>query len=494
MTGASTTFLTPPDSQPIPSNLAVQPTRVRYGVLGLLCGLSMITYFDRVCFASAASGMAKDLGLSGPEQLKWAYTAFAIAYGLFELPAGWLGDRWGPRGTLLRIVIWWSLFTAATGLVGMKFGALTLGGLTSLIIIRFLFGAGEAGAYPNIARAIHNWFPMRSWETAQGYIWMSGRIAGGITPLLWAVLVSGTSFSSPLVNWRGAFFVFCGLGLVWCAVFAYRFRDQPANHPSVNAAERDLIGSTWTPHSHGKIPVGAMLRSRSLWALCILYSLVNYGWYFNITYFPSYLKNRFQLAEGDLQGAIYAGAPLWTGAIGCVCGGIIINFLARRLGDRRRARQVVGFTAMLVCAGAWWNAHQSTTIHQFSLSISLAAFCVDLTLGAAWATCQDLGRKHAAVTAACMNTAGSVGGTLASWLTGAIVEHYVAFQPLAANSEKLSTADTFSASMTGYQAVFLTYASVYVIAAVCWCLINAAQPLEPEADSSQADSPQMGEH
>ncbi len=145
-----------------------------------------------------------------------AHTAFAIAYGLFEIPAGWLGDRWGPRGTLLRIVIWWSLFTVLTGLVGMTFGSLTLGGLTLLVIVRFLFGAGEAGAYPNIARAIYNWFPLHRWEVAQGYIWMSGRIAGGITPLLWAILVSGTALTAPLVPWRGAFFVFGGLGLVWC--------------------------------------------------------------------------------------------------------------------------------------------------------------------------------------------------------------------------------------------------------------------------------------
>lgn len=489
MTGATPTLLTPSEPHLTSLDATVQPTRVRYGVLGLLCGLSMITYFDRVCFASASSGMAKDFGLSGPEQLKWAYTAFAIAYGAFELPAGWLGDRWGPRGTLLRIVIWWSLFTAATGVVGMKFGTLTLGGLTSLIVIRFLFGAGEAGAYPNIARAIHNWFPMQNWEMAQGYIWMSGRIAGGVTPLLWAVLVSGTAISAPLVTWRGAFFFFCALGLVWCAVFAYWFRDQPANHPSVNAAERELIGSTWTPHSHANIPVRAMLTSRSLWALCIMYSLVNYGWFFNITYLPSYLKNRFQLTEGDLLGAVYAGAPLWIGAIGCVSGGIIISFLTRQIGDRRRARQIVGCAAMAVCAAAWWSVYKATTIHQFCVSISVAAFCVDLTLGAAWATCQDLGRQHAAVTAACMNTVGTIGAALAAWLTGAIVEHYVAMQPIAAGAESLSAAEKYAASMTGYQAVFLTYASVYVIAAVCWCLINAAQPLEPDAAS-----PQIGEH
>jgi ACS family glucarate transporter-like MFS transporter len=480
MTGLVTTPSISAQSLPLASDMADTPTRVRYGVLGLLCGLSMITYFDRVCFATAASGMAQDLGLEGKEQLKWAHTAFAIAYGAFELPAGWLGDRWGPRGTLLRIVIWWSLFTAITGLVGMTVGSLTLGGLTTLIVVRFLFGAGEAGAYPNIARAIHNWFPMQRWEVAQGYVWMSGRIAGGITPLLWAILVSGTAFSSPLVHWRGVFFVFGALGLVWCAVFAYWFRDRPSDHPAVNAAERALIGSTWQPHSHSRIPLRAMLTNRSLWALCLMYSLINYGWFFNVSYLPGYLKDRFDLPDGDLVGAIYKGAPLWFGAVGCVAGGIIVNTLSRRLGDRRRARQVVGFGAMLTCATAWYCVYQATNVHLFCLSISIAAFSVDLTLGAAWATCQDLGRQHAAVTAACMNTVGTVGAALAAWLTGAIVERYVKRQGLLSESGILSAIDKHVAAMAGYQAVFSTYAAVYIIAALCWCFINSARPLEPD--------------
>ncbi len=466
----------------MPASAAEKATRFRYRILGLLCGLSMITYFDRVCFASAASGMAHDLGLSGKEQLKWAHTAFAIAYGAFELPAGWMGDRWGARGTLLRIVIWWSFFTALTGLIGLKTGSATLGGLTSLVIVRFLFGAGEAGAYPNIARAIHNWFSMPRWEMAQGYVWMSGRIAGGITPLIWAFLVSGTSFTAPLIHWRGAFFIFGGLGLVWCAAFALWFRDRPDDHPLVNAAERELVGSTWQPHRRTPLPVRAMLTNRSLWALCAMYSLINYGWFFNVSYLPGYLKDRFQLPDGDIIGAVYAGAPLWIGAIGCVAGGAIVSRLARSLGDRRRARQILGCSAMLVCSVAWWSAHQATNIHLFCLSVSLAAFCVDLTLGAAWATCHDLGRQHAGTTAACMNTVGTMGAALAAWLTGAIVEHFSAVLP---SAHPLSTSDRYIASMAGYQAVFCTYASVYVVAAFCWCFINSAQPLQPDADSGK---------
>ncbi len=460
--------------------VTVAPTRTRYGVLALLCGLSMITYFDRVCFASAASNIANELGLRGKEELKWAHTAFAIAYGLFEFPAGWLGDRWGPRGTLLRIVVWWSVFTALTGLIGITIASVTLGGLTSLVIVRFLFGAGEAGAYPNIARAIHNWFPAQQWEMAQGYIWMSGRIAGGITPLVCAILINGTAYFGPLVTWRGMFFVFGGFGLAWCAIFAWCFCDRPSDHSFVNAEELVLIGSTWRPHNHDGLPVRAMLTNRSLWAICLMYSLITYGWFFNISYLPGYLKDRFDVADGNLLGAVYTGAPLWIGAFGCVMGGVLVNALTLWLGDRRRARQVIGCTTMLICALTWWGVYRAASLHEFCLLVSLAAFCVDLTLGAAWATCLDLGGKHAAVTAACMNTAGTAGAAFAAWLTGSIVEYYVAAHSRTNPAHIFSSNEKLIASLAGYQAVFLTYAAVYLVAALCWCFINSAQSFDSD--------------
>lgn len=467
--------LTERSSEPELNDAALgKPTRVRYQMLGLLCSLSMITYFDRVCFASAAAALAIDLGLQSKEQLKWAHTAFAIAYGAFELPAGWLGDKWGPKATLLRIVVWWSLFTMLTGVVGLYVNGIALGGLGTLVVVRFLFGAGEAGAYPNITRSLHNWFPPERWEMAQGYIWMSGRIAGGITPFLWAILVWGTSFSGPLVHWRGAFFVFGALGLIWCLIFAFRFRDRPAQHSAVNDAERALIGSSARPNSDGRIPFRAILTNRSLWALCSMYSLITYGWFFNITYFPGYLRERFQLPAGDLWGAIFTGAPLWVGAIGCITGGYLVNFVGHYTTNRGLARQVVGCLAMSVAALSWLGVSQVNDLTTFCVLISLAAFCVDLTVGAAWATCQDLGQQHAGVVAAWMNTFGTIGAALAAFVTGAIVEHYMKGQPV--NSPSGDPLN-LSAAMNGYQAVFYTYAIVYVIAAICWFFISTNDKL-----------------
>src|SRR6185503_16572139 len=215
-----------------------RPTCVRYGVLAFVCALSMITNLDRVCFGTVAPTLAGELSLGSVADLKWAFTAFAIAYALFEIPTGWLGDVWGPRGTLLRIVIWWSLFTALTGAVGLNVGSYVIGGLGTLVALRFLFGAGEAGAYPNITRAVHNWFPADQAATAQGWIWMSGRLMGGLTPMIWTLLVVGTAWTPSRVTWRGAFASFGLMGVAWCVAFARFFRDHPHDHPSVNAAEQ----------------------------------------------------------------------------------------------------------------------------------------------------------------------------------------------------------------------------------------------------------------
>lgn len=471
----------------VPSNslpVSEAPTGVRYRVLAFLCGLSMITYLDRVCFGAAAPAIAGELNLASVAELKWAFTAFSIAYAIFEIPAGWFGDRLGPRGMLIRIVLWWSLFTALTGLVGVKVGSITMGGLGMMILVRFFFGAGEAGAYPNIARAIQNWFPERQWEMAQGMIWMSGRLAGGLTPLIWAVLVSGTSQTAPLTNWRGAFLGFGMIGLAWCVAFTVWFRNRPDDHSAVNEAERAEIGSTWKHHTagHAGVPWGALLTNPSLLALCLMYSLVNYGWAFNITYLPSYLEQRFLIAGSDLSGAIYKGSPLWVGAFGCLSGGLFVNFFSKRLGSRRQGRQAVGIIAMIICALSWLGAQQAPNVHIFAFFVSLAAFCIDATLGAIWATCQDLGRQHTAVTAAFMNTIGTLGSALAAWGTGTLVQRAIVQQAVLEHVPvtDLTPAATHAASMNGFQFVFLTYAAVYIVAALCWLVIDPRRTIGRE--------------
>jgi hypothetical protein len=293
---------------------------------------------------------------------------------------------------------------------------------------------------------------------------MSGRITGGLTPLVWAVLVAGLGPYAPLTTWRGAFLFFGLVGLTWCAVFAVFFRNRPEEHPRVNEAERALIGGgEQSAAAHGAVPWSALVRSRSIWALCAMYLSITYGWYFNITYLPGYVEERFSPPAGDLTAALAIGAPLWVGAIGCATGGVCVRLLTRLTGDRGRARRLLGTTALGLCAVSWYSATHAATMLGFCSLAAAAALLNDLTMGAAWATCQDLGRRHAAVVAATMNTVGTIGAALAGWLTGTIVE-------------RAQAADR--GTIAGYNDVFLSYAAVYLVAAVCWQLIDASRPLD----------------
>ena len=217
------------------------PTRVRYRVLGFACSLSMLTYLDRVCFGSVAGFIQKEFGLNDADK-GLLFGAFALAYAAFEIPTGWLGDVYGPRKTLIRIVLWWSLFTALTGLIWPVPGWLVLG-FWALLAVRFLFGMGEAGAYPNIARAFHNWFPVDERGFAKGTVWMAGRVMGGATPLLVNVMLITVigSDGTQVVLWRHIFWIFGAMGVVWCIVFAWWYRDLPEQMPRVNSSELSLI-------------------------------------------------------------------------------------------------------------------------------------------------------------------------------------------------------------------------------------------------------------
>jgi MFS family permease len=183
------------------------PTRVRYGVLGFACSLSMITYLDRVCFGTVAPYIKDEFRLS-ETQTGMLFSAFALAYAIFEVPSGWLGDVFGPRRTLIRIVLWWSAFTALTGMIFPDALGLQVAFL-AMLAVRFFFGIGEAGAYPNLARSLHNWFPFTERGFAQGAVWMAGRFAGGVTPFVVLALLyeSTRPDGTQAPQWRHTFWI-----------------------------------------------------------------------------------------------------------------------------------------------------------------------------------------------------------------------------------------------------------------------------------------------
>jgi MFS family permease len=475
-----------------------KPTRVRYGVLGFVCTLSMITYLDRVCFGSAAPHLVHDLGLSSVADLNLAFSLFAFSYAAFEIPSGWLGDMFGPRMLLIRIVLWWSLFTALTGLVGVPLTGGLMLGFWSLVAIRLLFGVGEAGAYPNITRALHNWLPSGDWAMGQGTVWMCGRLMGGLTPLIWLLLVDGathtevledgtsqtTVLTQPVISWNAAFWVFGGLGVCWCILFAVWFRNRPEEKASVNQAELDLIrrGRLEEVHTGTWALLRRLITSRNLWLLCLMYFCGAYGWYFNITYLPTFLEEQYGVPRGSLIGALYKGGPLWMGAITCLAGGWLSDRFIRRTGSRKWGRRLFGVIGHALCGVCWLCCLITPNLFTFFLAISFAAFFNDLTMGAAWATCQDIGRRYAAVVAGCMNTIGNLGGAAAGWITGLILKQSLAAHAasLALPVDKLSNAQKAAGLIPGYQINFVTFGAVYLIAVVFWLGIDSTRPVVPE--------------
>ncbi len=306
------------------------PTRARFGVIYFGIALAVIQYIDRVCISWAMPDIRTSLGISGPEHdhaVGYVFSAFTLAYALFEIPTGWLGDRFGPRKTLVRVVLWWSLFTAATGWVS---------GLTALIAVRFLFGAGEAGCFPNLTRAFSMWLPPAEKSRAQSILWLCARWGGAITPVLvWAVL--------ELASWRTTFQIFAALGLVWAFFFARWFRDEPKDHPSVNAAEQALLAGNPPVARHDHVPWRIFLSSRTTWLLWAQYFLFSYCWYFYITWLSKFLKDEYGASHSKIALAVLAGIPLLGGGFGNMIAGALMPHLARWTGSLKTARQGLAF-------------------------------------------------------------------------------------------------------------------------------------------------------
>lgn len=465
----------------------LRATRVRFGVLAFACTLSMITYIDRVAIASSAGNIVKELGLQSVADMKWAFTAFALAYALFEVPTGWMGDMFGPRKSLRRIVLWWSVFTVLTAAVGLHIGPVVLG-LGFLIVVRFLFGIGEAGAYPNITRALHNWLPVSERGRGQGIVWFCGKLMGGLTPFLWTLLVVGTTVTPALFSWRTAFCIFGVLGIVWTVLFSRWFRNRPEEKPEVNAAELDLIRSgrdLEMPDVHHNVPWRKILTNGNFLMLCLMYATQAYGWYFNITYLPQFLEQQYHMPNTSLLGALYKGGPLWMGAFGCLFGGIITDTIIRRTGDRRLGRRLCGWIGHSMCVVCFLIAPIAPNAFVFFVAVSLAAFFTDLTVASAWSTCQDIGGRYAAILGAFMNMCAGLAGALAGWVTGSVLESAISSRAaqLGVAATSLTPGQTNAALLHGYHINFYSFAALYAVAFLCWFKIDATRPIEPISTS-----------
>jgi MFS transporter, ACS family, glucarate transporter len=382
---------------------AWQPRRsiVRFSVLAFAVALAAITYLDRVCIshASVTASIQAELRLSD-KQMSLVYSAFTLAYALFEMPTGAWGDRVGPRRVLTRIVVWWSSFTIATA---------TITSYGSLLLVRFLFGAGEAGAFPNVTRTFSRWFPVSERGTAQGIFFAGAHLGGGLTPILVGFLLGW-------LPWRGLFVVFGLVGFVWALAWYRWFRDEPSEHPAVSPDELAHIEAGRKPKQAHRLDPGVLDRlasNRSLVALCLMYFTQAYGFYFNITWLPTYLARVRGLTPervGILAG-ILAGLPLILSSLADVLGGVTTDVITRKWG-LRAGRCGVGGISLLVAGLALIAGATARDPIRAALLIALSGAGASFLLGSCWGVCQDIGGPHAGLVAGCMNTAGQVGAVL----------------------------------------------------------------------------------
>ncbi len=400
--------------------------------------LSMITYLDRVCISVAAPEMSKDLDMS-PSQLGWVFGIFTIAYGAFEIPGGWMGDRFGPRKILTRIVIWWSVFTALTG---------TVTSYVWLLVVRASFGAGEAGAYPNSSCTISRWFPVQERARSHGFIWMASRLGGALAPpvVIWL---------QALYGWRMVFYLFAVPGVVWAVVWYVWFRDNPRDMPAVNEGELAIIGQT--PKSQHGAPFLAMLKSGNLWAVMAMYHVFCYGSYWYIAWAPTYL-----VQEKGFQGemlAAYSSLPFLLGAIANGVGGYASDGLVRRFGLKigRRAVGVVSLSlAGLFMLASLGVQHQALAVILLMMGFAAADAC----LPNCWAVCLDIGKENAGTVTGAMNTAGQIGASVMSVAFGYLVETY------------------------GYNAPLAGLGALFILSALLWLRIDPTKPIFASSEAA----------
>lgn len=388
-------------AKPRPGRPRPETSGARHVVLGFTLALVAVAYLDRVCIATAAPAIRAELGFDA-EQMGLVFSAFTLAYALFEIPSGYFADRFGPRLALTRIVVWWSAMTAATGLAT---------GLGSLIGLRLLFGAGEAGTFPSTARVYARWLPARERGAAFGLAIATGAVGGALTMPLVVWLLGR-------VSWRVAFALFGSVGLFWAAAFWLYFRDDPRDHAGVSEQELSRIGLPEPVTRSAKVPWRRILEQGPLRALCLMYVCAIYGWYFYLTWLPTYLVEARGL---DLRRmGILSSLPLLGIAVGVAAGGFLSDRFARRFGPTaRRWPGLVGFPAAAVVT--LWAAF---TPHPMTAALLLAAAAGFGAAGVApaWAVCLDLGGEHAGVVSGAMNMFGNLGGTLCPIVVGVCVK------------------------------------------------------------------------
>ena len=413
----------------VPSHVRRATLKYRHLVLALLASLGVITYLDRVCVSIAGPRIQTEFGL-GPEQWGWVTGGFAIAYAMFEIPSGYLADRFGARAMLLRIVLWWSFFTALTGMAHR---------LWVLIVVRFLFGAGEAGAYPTTATVVYRWFPPVERGRSFGVVLLSAQLGGAVAPLV--IVPVQVHF-----GWRASFFAFGAVGAFWSAAWWRWYRNSPREMAGISALELAQIGTPdgaptgspegipkasqeGTPEGTAKstaedprahaLPWLALASNKSVRAVMGTTFGYLYAYYFFLFWMPTFLMREHGFTENQTQ---LSALPFVLGILANFGGGLARDAATRRWGPTWGPRSV-GLAGLGAAAGSVLAA---LTCRSGYGSLAWLALCyggITFQQPAVFSTCVDIGREYSGAVAGCMNTAGALGGLLSSLVFGYLFQH-----------------------------------------------------------------------
>jgi sugar phosphate permease len=372
----------------------------------------LVTYLDRVNISTAAPQISKEFGFD-KVTIGLIFSAFVWAYAAFQIPGGWLSDRFGARAVLTGVVGYWSIMTAATA---AAFSA------ASFIAVRFLFGIGEAGAFPGATRAMQLWYPQSERGFVQGVTHSASRLGAAIAPPLVVLIMSR-------LGWRWVFLICGAIGLVWALWWILTYRNLPEEHGLVNKAElqnirgTDAKGQIKPPpiEKQTNVPWGTLLRSPNMWAImCAYFTYVYCLWIF-LSWLPSYLIEfrHFTL----LKVGLLASLPLWAGVVGDTAGGLATDWLLKRTGSAKLARRVVAIIGLLGCAAFIVPAALTADAYLAVYCLTISMFFLECTIGPSWAVSMDTGGRYSGTVSGTMNMAGNIGGALSPIVFGVLVQY-----------------------------------------------------------------------
>ena len=367
----------------------------------------LITYMDRANISVTAQAMSVEFGLSKTE-MGLVFSAFAWAYALGQVPGGWLADHFGPKKVLLSIVSFWSLMTALTAMVT---------GFFSLFIVRFVFGLGEAGAFPTASRAMQLWFPKQERGFIQGVTHCFSRLAVAVTPFVAVAIMSA-------FGWRWVFYSFALIGALWAIWFAIVYRNRPQEHSGVNAAELDYIRGTKDAAIHSTdrqtVPWKRIMTSPNMWYIAAAYFCFFYGSFFYVTWFPTYLLEYRHLSLQSV--GVLATIPLITAMIGDIAGGILTDSLFKRTNRLTFSRRAVAAPALLGAAVFLVPAATASSALTAIICLAASNFFLEMVLGPAWAVPMDVAGPSSGTVTGVMNMTGAVGASISPLVFGMLVQ------------------------------------------------------------------------